>query len=102
MKARYSLLSILFAIEMAMAAEQPVWVPTPPGKLTIEFFRTAEAFEDIDDELWIYLCELVADGEVSHELQVKKKLRTLSPELRRYYLARGFDWEQGYGSRLRL
>ena len=70
------------------------WLPKAPDALTINFIDYSNSIDDIDDELWIYLCNLIPDG-LPYEENEQKMLSNINPSLRTYYLTRGFDWNRG-------
>lgn len=47
--------------------------------------------------MWTYLCALIPDDDRPYRDRKLEMLSLVSPELGRYYLARGFDWERGSG-----
>lgn len=66
------------------------WLPKVPEALTVEFFSSAKSLEEIDGQLWVYLCNLIPDG-APYEENEQRMLSSISPSLRNYYLTRGFD-----------
>ena len=81
-----------------MTDEKHLWPPPPPpAKLEQSLFHDARKLEDIDTDVWGYLCELVPKTGDTHRAAVAKMLASVSAELRRYYLTRLFDWERGSG-----
>ena len=72
-------------------------LPNPPKTLTTSFYQASASFEDVDSAMWLYLCGLVPEDERPYRDRVAEMLNSVSTELRRYYLARGFDWERGSG-----
>jgi hypothetical protein len=67
----------------------------PRRCLNVEFYHSARSFADIDDEMWLYLLELVPNGRASYGRRVRRLLAKLSPALGRYFLIRWFDSEWG-------
>ena len=47
--------------------------------------------------MWTYLLAQVPEGPESYRDRTAKMLASISPELRRYFLIRQFDWERGSG-----
>lgn len=76
---------------------QSSWMPEPPKSLSADFYRSHARFEDVDTGMWTFLCDLIPDGPQPYGDRTAKMLKSISPELRRYYLTRGFDWERGSG-----
>lgn len=75
----------------------PNYLPDPPNELTVAGYRLASGIEDVDSAMWGYLCDLIAEDQRPFRARVAEMLRSISPELQRYYLVRGFDWERGSG-----
>ncbi|MBI3416995.1 MAG: hypothetical protein HY043_17020 [Verrucomicrobia bacterium] len=67
----------------------------PPAKLDQSLFLTAKKLKDIDGQVWTYLVNLIPEGGADFIDNCLEMLRQISPELKRYYLTRGFDWERG-------
>jgi hypothetical protein len=53
--------------------------------------------EDVDDGMWTYLCDLIPKDQRPYRVNKAKMLESVSLELKRYYLTRSFDWENGSG-----
>jgi hypothetical protein len=68
-----------------------------PMRLTTDFFVNAKTFEDLDDQLWKYLLDQIGHDQRPYRDRVKSMIDDLSPELKRYFLTRQFDWERGSG-----
>lgn len=75
----------------------PPWMPESPESLTEDYYQSHTSLEDVDSGMWTYLCNLIPADERPYKVRVAEMLASASPELRRYYLARGFDWERGSG-----
>jgi hypothetical protein len=82
-----------------MADSNPFsWVLEKPRKnLDREFYNHAKSFEDVDDDMWRYLLNLVPQRGRSFAKRIKPMVQGLSPELRRYFLVRRFHNEWGSG-----
>lgn len=65
----------------------------PPKKLDRQFYKQARSFEDIEDDMWLYLLNLIPQRGRSFA----KGIQGLSPQLRRYFLVRRFHNEWGSG-----
>jgi len=77
----------------------PNSIPATPAAdaLSLGFYKSRPDPEELDDAIWLYLCGLVPEDERPYDIRVKAMLHEVSPELKRYYLTRGFDWERGSG-----
>jgi hypothetical protein len=71
------------------------WMPEPPKALTVEMYRNATEIADVDSQMWDYLCALIPETGADYTSRTRNMLSTLTPELRRYYLVRQFDWLRG-------
>lgn len=81
----------------ATMKHRPDWIPEPPTDLTIEFYRSHSNPQTADDKMWLYLCELIPEDQRPYRERVQSMLAEITPQLRRYFLTRGFDWERGSG-----
>lgn len=79
------------------ASPRPSWMQEPPSALTEEFYRSHTRIEDVDTGMWTYLCNLIPEDERPYRARRAAMMKSVSSELRRYYLVRGFDWERGSG-----
>ena len=73
------------------------WIPEPPKALTVQFYRSHSRIEDVDDGMWTYLCSLIPDDHRPYRVRKAEMLNSVSPELKQYFLTRGFDWERAPG-----
>ena len=69
----------------------------PRCSLDREFYAKAKTFAEIDDPMWLYLLSLVPKGSHSHASGMARMLRTISPQLKTYFLVRRFSGEWGSG-----
>ena len=53
--------------------------------LDAPFYRSARSFADIDDEMWLYLLELVPSGRGAYGPRVRRLLAKLSPALSAHF-----------------
>ena len=67
----------------------------PRKCLDADFYHSARSFADIDDDMWLYLLDLVPKGRAAYGRRVRQLVEKLSPALRRYFLIRWFDSEWG-------
>jgi hypothetical protein len=75
------------------AEEELVWeTDGPPQALTIDFYRCHARIEDVDDGMWTYLFALIPKDPRSYRVRAADMLAGVSPQLKRYFLVRGFDW----------
>jgi hypothetical protein len=72
-------------------------MPKAPQALTEDFYRSGSCMEDVDDSMWIYLCNLIPKDQRPSRVRIAEMLDSVSPQLKGYYLTRGFDWERGSG-----
>lgn len=78
-------------------SDQRFSIPEPPRALTEKLYHVASRIEDVDTPMWTYLCGLITDDNRPFHVRNAEMIRSISPELKRYYLTRGFDWERGSG-----
>jgi hypothetical protein len=64
----------------------------PPQALTIDFYRCHTRIEDVDNGMWTYLCALISAEPRAYRLRAGDMLARVSPQLKQYFLVRGFDW----------
>jgi hypothetical protein len=67
----------------------------PRPSLNREFYVESRRCAELYDEMWTNLLELIPSGAETYERRTQRMLRTLSPELRAYFLIRSFDGEWG-------
>jgi hypothetical protein len=81
-----------------MSDDTKKWqTPPPPATLDISLYRKARRIWEIDTTMWTYLLAHVPEGPGSYKDRKAMMLASISPELRRYFLIRQFDWERGSG-----
>ena len=83
--------------EMHTMKKRPSWMSEAPKALTEELYQSAASLDDLDTLMWLFLLDLIPGDERPYSVRTAEMLNSVSPELGRYFLTRGFDWERGSG-----